>query len=105
MPARIRAAALLVGTLAAVERVREELSSARGSKPSVEEIAEVIGVSAEETKSLRTVARHPVSLHEPLGGDGERGMEDFLDDPDATNPGKAVSQLLLHDRIGEVPVR
>jgi RNA polymerase primary sigma factor len=91
-----------VGTLAAVERVRGELSIAQGREPTVEEIAAVLGVTAEETQSLRVVARHPVSLHEPLGGDGERALEDFLDDPDATNPGKAVDQHLLRERIGEV---
>jgi RNA polymerase primary sigma factor len=91
-----------VGTLAAVERVRGELSIQQGREPTVEEIAAVLGVTAEETQSLRVVARHPVSLHEPLGGDGERALEDFLDDPDATNPGKAVDQHLLRERIGEV---
>jgi RNA polymerase primary sigma factor len=91
-----------VGTLAAVERVRGELSITQGREPTVEEIAAVLGVTAEETQSLRTVARHPVSLHEPLGGDGERALEDFLDDPDAQNPGKAVDQHLLRERIGEV---
>jgi RNA polymerase primary sigma factor len=91
-----------VGTLAAVERVRGELSIQQGREPTVEEIAAVLGVTPEETQSLRTVARHPVSLHEPLGGDGERALEDFLDDPDATNPGKAVDQHLLRERIAEV---
>ncbi len=91
-----------VGTLAAVERVRGELSVASGREPTVEEIAAVLGVTAEETQSLRAVSRHPVSLHEPLGGDGERALEDFLDDPDATNPGQAVDQHLLRERIGEV---
>jgi RNA polymerase primary sigma factor len=91
-----------VGTLAAVERVRGELSIQQGREPTVEEIAAVLGVTAEETQSLRTVSRHPVSLHEPLGGDGERALEDFLDDPDATNPGKAVDQHLLRERIAEV---
>jgi RNA polymerase primary sigma factor len=91
-----------VGTLAAVERVRGELSIAQGREPTVEEIAAVLGVTAEETQSLRVVARHPVSLHEPLGGDGERALEDFLDDPDATNPGQQVDQHLLRDRIAEV---
>ena len=91
-----------VGTLAAVERVRGELSIAQGREPTVEEIAAVLGVTAEETQSLRVVARHPVSLHEPLGGDGERALEDFLDDPDATNPGQQVDQHLLRERIGEV---
>lgn len=91
-----------VGTLARVERVRGELSVQQGREPTVEEIAAVLGVTPEETQSLRVVARHPVSLHEPLGGDGERALEDFLDDPDATNPGKAVDQHLLRERIGEV---
>ena len=91
-----------VGTLAAIERVRGELSVRNGREPSVEEIAAALGVSAEETQSLRVVSRHPVSLHEPLGGDGERALEDFLDDPDATNPGKTVDQHLLRERITEV---
>jgi RNA polymerase primary sigma factor len=91
-----------VGTLAAIERVRGELSIEKGREPSVEEIAAALGVSTEETQSLRVVSRHPVSLHEPLGGDGERALEDFLDDPGATNPGTAVDQHLLRERIGEV---
>jgi RNA polymerase primary sigma factor len=91
-----------VGTLAAVERVRGELSIQQGREPTVEEIAAVLGVTAEETQSLRVVSRHPVSLHEPLGGDGERALEDFLDDPDATNPGQQVDQHLLRERIAEV---
>ena len=91
-----------VGTLAAVERVRGELSVQHGREPTVEEIAAVLGVTPEETQSLRAVSRHPVSLHEPLGGDGERALEDFLDDPGATNPGLTVDQHLLRERIGEV---
>jgi RNA polymerase primary sigma factor len=91
-----------VGTLAAIERVRGELSIQHGREPTIEEIAAVVGVSAEETQSLRVVARHPVSLHEPLGGDGERALEDFLNDPSAMNPGQAVDQHLLRDRIAEV---
>jgi RNA polymerase primary sigma factor len=91
-----------VGTLAAVERVRGELSIQQGREPTVEEIAAVLGVTPEETQSLRIVSRHPVSLHEPLGGDGERALEDFLDDPDAVNPGQQVDQHLLRERISEV---
>jgi RNA polymerase primary sigma factor len=91
-----------VGTLAAIERVRGELSVAQGREPTVEEIAAVIGVSAEETRSLRVVGKHPVSLHEPLGGDGERALEDFLGDPSSNHPGQLVDQHLLRERINEV---
>jgi RNA polymerase primary sigma factor len=92
-----------VGMLAAIERVRGELTVQHGREPSVEEIAKVLGVTPEETRSLRVVGRHPVSLHEPLGGDGERALEDFLSDSGTTsNPGRAVDQHLLKERIGEV---
>lgn len=91
-----------VGTLAAIERVRGELSVANGREPTVEEIAAVLGVTPEETRSLRTVGRHPVSLHEPLGWDGERALEDFLGDPGSLHPGQTVDHHLLRERIGEV---
>src|SRR5437773_9721707 len=91
-----------VGRLANIERIRGELSIQHGREPTIEEIAASLGVSAEETRSLRVVSRHPISLHEPLGGDGERALGDFLDDPGATNPGRTVDQHLLRERIGEV---
>jgi RNA polymerase primary sigma factor len=91
-----------VGTLAAMERVRGELAATIGREPTVEEIAATLGVTAEETRSLRVVARHPVSLHEPLGGEGERSLGDFLDDPGAAPPGDTVDRHLLRERIEEV---
>ncbi|NBR04231.1 MAG: RNA polymerase sigma factor RpoD/SigA [Planctomycetes bacterium] len=91
-----------VGMLAAVERVRNELSSLTGKEPTADEIAKIVGVSAEETQLLRTVSKNPLSIHEPMGGDGERALEDFLDDRHTCNPGVAVDQHLLKDRIQEV---
>jgi len=91
-----------VGTLAAIERVRGELSVKNGREPTIEEIAAVIGVSPEEIRSLRMVGRHPVSLHEPLGWDGERALEEFLGDRSHAAPGQTVDNHLLRERIGEV---
>jgi RNA polymerase primary sigma factor len=91
-----------VGVLSAIERVRGELVAAQGREPSVEEIAAILGVTAEETRSLRAVSRQPVSLHEPLGDDAERNLGDFLDDRKAGNPGENVDQTLLRERIAEV---
>jgi RNA polymerase primary sigma factor len=92
-----------VGTLAAIERVRSELALEHGREPTVEEIAATLGVTPQETRSLRAVSRHPISLHEPLGGgEGERALGEFLNDPGAGNPGKTADQHLLRERIHEV---
>jgi RNA polymerase primary sigma factor len=91
-----------VSTLAAMERIRGELVAANGREPSVEEIAKSLGVTPEETRSLRAVARHPLSIHEPLTGDAERALGDFLDDPSAADPDQMVDQHLLRERIAEV---
>jgi RNA polymerase primary sigma factor len=91
-----------VGMLAAIERIRGELSAASGREPTVEEIALALGAKPDETRTLRVVGRNPVSLHDPIGGDGERALEDFLSDPGTINPGLNVDQGLLRDRISEV---
>jgi RNA polymerase primary sigma factor len=89
-------------TLAAMERCRGELTASNGKEPTVEEIAARLGVTAEETRSLRIVSRQPVSLHESLGGDGERALGDFLNDPGVCLPGETVDSHLLRERIEEV---
>jgi RNA polymerase primary sigma factor len=91
-----------VATLAAIERTRGEMTAANGREPSVEDIAAKLGVTAEETRSLRIVARQPVSLHESLGGEGERSLGDFLNDPATGTPGETVDSHLLRERIEEV---
>ncbi|MSQ96151.1 MAG: RNA polymerase sigma factor RpoD/SigA [Gemmataceae bacterium] len=91
-----------VSLLAAIERVRGELIVQSGREPTIEEIALVLGTSAEEAKSLRAVARQPLSLHEPMGDDAERALSEFLNDPSVISPGDNVDATLLKERISEV---
>jgi RNA polymerase primary sigma factor len=91
-----------ISMMAKIERKRNEMSAATGRDPTNEELAVALGVKTEETRSLRVVGRHPVSLHEPVGGEGERALEDFLSDHQAPTPGEHVDQRLLRDRIIEV---
>jgi len=91
-----------IATLAKMERARGEMSAATGREPTCEELAIAIGVKAEDTKSLRIVGKHPVSLNDPIGGDGERALEDFLRDHQTPTPGENADQRLLRERIHEV---
>ena len=91
-----------IATLAKMERLRNEMSAASGREPTSAELAVALGVKEEDTRSLRVVGRHPISLNDPIGGDGERALEDFLSGGENPNPGEHVDQHLLKERIVEV---
>jgi RNA polymerase primary sigma factor len=91
-----------IGMMAKIERMRGELAAATGREPTNAELASALGLKEEDTRSLRVVGRHPVSINDPIGGDGERALEDFLSTEETTNPGAHVDQRLLRERIHEV---
>lgn len=91
-----------IGMLAKMERKRNEMTAATGKEPTTAELSEALGVKEEDARSLRAVGRQPVSLHDPIGGDGERSIEDFLSDGQTPNPGEHVDARLLRERIHEV---
>ena len=91
-----------ISLMARIEKKRGEISAATGREPTNEELAELLDIKAEDARSLRVVGRHPVSLNDAVGGDGERALEDFLSDGQIPNPGEHVDANLLKERIGEV---
>jgi RNA polymerase primary sigma factor len=88
--------------MAKMERKKGEMTAATGTEPTSDELASALGVKSEETKSLRAVGKQPISLHEPIGGDGERAIEDFLSDRHEPANGSEVDARLLRERIVEV---
>ena len=91
-----------VGMFAKVERMRTELAAELGRDATEEEIATALEVTVDDIRQLKTVGRQPISLHEPIGGDGERALEDFLSDANIQTPGQNADARLLKERIIEV---
>ncbi|MFM8273505.1 MAG: RNA polymerase sigma factor RpoD/SigA [Gemmata sp.] len=91
-----------ISLLSKTEKLRGELTVAIGREPTSEELAEALGVKAEDVRSLRIVGRHPVSLNDAVGGEGERALEDFLSDGAEPNAGEQFDANLLKERIIEV---
>jgi RNA polymerase primary sigma factor len=91
-----------IGLMAKIERKRLEMAAELGRDPTPEEVAFAMGISESDTRSLRIVGRQPMSLHEPIGGEGERALEDFLSDADIPTPGDNFDSRLLKERINEV---
>jgi RNA polymerase primary sigma factor len=87
-------------TLAAIDRVRGELTVQHGREPTDAEVAKVLNMRVEDLKNLTTVGRPPLSIHEVFGEE-EDSWAGVLSDPRAENPGEAADHLLLKERIDE----
>jgi RNA polymerase primary sigma factor len=90
-----------VGLLSSLDRVAGELMAQFGREPTLEEVGAVLGITAEEVRALRLAARQPTSLEEPVGGDEEQSLQDFLSVTEEA-PAQAIDRSLLRDRVAEV---
>jgi RNA polymerase primary sigma factor len=91
-----------VSLLTSLDRVAGELMAEFGREPTADEIGAVLGVSGEEVRSLRVAARPPASLEEPVGGDEDQNLQDFLHATETEGPAQGIDRGLLKQRVDEV---
>jgi RNA polymerase primary sigma factor len=82
------------------EQIRQET----GRDPSMEELAEAVGMSLEETERIMKTWKHPVSLDTPVGESEDASFGDFLEDDNESSPSETAMQEMLRDKI-EVVLR
>jgi RNA polymerase primary sigma factor len=88
-----------IGRLALVQR---QMLQDLGREPAPEELAAELETTPEKVTELRKHAREPVSLHIPLGEDGDSELGDLIEDSEAIQPGEAVGFILLQEQLHSV---
>jgi len=88
-----------IGRLALVQR---QMLQDLGREPTPDELAAGSDMTPEKVIELRKHAREPVSLHIPLGEDGDSELGDLIEDSEAIQPGEAVSFILLQEQLHSV---
>lgn len=73
-----------------------------GREPNDEEIAEKLGWSEAKVKTVKNVAREPISLETPVGEEEDSLLADFIEDKDAENPAQQTAYTLLQEQLKEV---
>ena len=73
-----------------------------GREPTPDELAAGLDMTPEKVIELQKHAREPVSLHTPLGEDGNSELGDLIEDSEAIQPGEAVSFILLREQLHSV---
>jgi RNA polymerase primary sigma factor len=92
----------MVETIHKVSRVSRKLLQERGHEPSVDEIAEEMGISSDKVREYLKIALDPVSFEMPIGEEEDSHLGDFIPDNETLSPSEAVSQSMLHEQLLQV---
>ncbi len=83
-------------------RAQKQLTQEMGREPTPEELADEMHMPVARIHALLKMAQQPVSLHAPVGDDGDVSVGDFIEDKSAENPSDVTSYSLLREKLGDV---
>ena len=98
----IRVPVHMIEQINKVVRESRQLMQVLGREPSDDEIAERLGWTASRVKSVKNVAREPISLETPIGEEEDSLLGDFIEDKDVENPAHQTAFTLLQEQLREV---
>jgi RNA polymerase primary sigma factor len=82
-------------------RAQKQLTQEFGREATPEELADEMHMPVSRINSLLKMAQQPVSLHAPVGDDGDVSVGDFIEDKSAENPSDVTSYSLLKEKLGD----
>ena len=85
-----------------LNRTSRTLVQENGREPTLEEIAERMGMSLDKVQKVFKIAQRPVSLETPIGEDGDGRLEDFIEDEEVISPQDAAISSNMAKRIQKV---
>ncbi|MCL1800522.1 MAG: RNA polymerase sigma factor [Promicromonosporaceae bacterium] len=98
----IRIPVHMVEVINKLARVQRQMLQDLGREPTPEELGRELDMTPEKVVEVQKYGREPISLHTPLGEDGDSEFGDLIEDSEAVVPSDAVSFTLLQDQLRQV---
>ncbi|MGB6022760.1 MAG: RNA polymerase sigma factor, partial [Ornithinimicrobium sp.] len=98
----IRIPVHMVEVINKLARVQRQMLQDLGREPTPEELAAELDMTPEKVVEVQKYGREPISLHTPLGEDGDSEFGDLIEDSEAVVPADAVSFTLLQEQLHSV---
>lgn len=98
----IRIPVHMVEVINKLARVQRQMLQDLGREPTPEELAKELDMTPEKVVEVQKYGREPISLHTPLGEDGDSEFGDLIEDSEAIVPADAVSFTLLQEQLHNV---
>ena len=98
----IRLPVHIVEAISRLTWMRRQLLQDLGREPTPGELAAELDMTPARLMEMQNYGREPISLHLPLGEDGDSEFGDLIEDSEAIQPGEAVSFTLLQEQLHSV---
>ena len=98
----IRVPVHMVEVINKLSRVQRQMLQDLGREPTPDELARELDMPVEKVQEVQKYGREPISLHTPLGEDGDSEFGDLIEDTDAIAPSDAVAFSLLQEQFSQV---
>ena len=95
----IRIPVHMVEVINKLARVQRQMLQDLGREPSPEELARELDMTPEKVIEVQKYGREPISLHTPLGEDGDSEFGDLIEDTEAVVPADAVGFTMLQRQL------
>jgi RNA polymerase primary sigma factor len=98
----IRIPVHMVETVNKLTRISRQLVQELGREPSDEEIAELMGLTADKVREIMKIMQEPVSLETPIGEEHDSSLGDFIEDQQIQAPAEFAAFALLREQLEDV---
>lgn len=98
----IRVPVHMVEVINKLSRIQRRMLQDLGREPTTEELANELNMPIEKVEEVQKYGREPISLHTPLGEEGDSEFGDLIEDTDAISPQDAVAFSILQEEFNQV---
>ncbi len=95
----IRIPVHMIETMSRLRAASKQLHQELGREPTIEEIANQVNMTVQETRRVLNISKHPISLDRPIGESEDSYFGDFIEDDDVDSPVASATQEMLKERI------
>ncbi|GGH35309.1 RNA polymerase sigma factor [Microbacterium album] len=95
----IRIPVHMVEVINKLARVQRQMLQDLGREPTPEELSKELDMTPEKVIEVQKYGREPISLHTPLGEDGDSEFGDLIEDTEAVVPADAVGFTMLQRQL------
>ena len=98
----IRVPVHMIEVMSRLRAASRTLHQELGHEPSIEEIADKVGMTAQEASRVLNISKYPISLDGPIGDSEDSYFGDFIEDDNANSPVASATQAMLKERIDSI---